>query len=398
MAQLLLVRYGEIGLKGRNRHIFEDMLVRNMRAALEGAVEATVKRDYGRIFVELHRPDEENDAIARLQRVFGIVAINPAVRVPLDLDAIQDAAARLVQQDGETGARTFRVTARRPNKQFPYTSQQLNERVGAYLLRHVPNLSVRLSDPELTVTVEVRERAAYVYVEQVDGPGGLPVGASSRALLMLSGGIDSPVAGWMAMKRGVELHAIHFHSPPFTSERSKEKVIDLCAALAEWSPGPIALHVVHFTEIQKELKRHCPDELGMTIMRRFMVRIAEKLAAREGAVALVTGESVGQVASQTLESLAAINAVTTTPILRPLVGFDKHEIVERAERIGTYSISIRPYEDCCTIFVPQHPATRPSIASAEAAERPLDVDGLVSRALENVETMTLYSNSKARIT
>lgn len=386
MQQLLLVRYGEIGLKGRNRHIFEELLAQNMRAALKGVVQAKVRREYGRIFVELQHTQDTVHATARLQRVFGIVAINPAVRVPLEVGAMQDAAVGLVKQDGNP-PRTFRVSARRSYKQFPHTSQRLNELIGAHLLRTVPNLSVDLTDPDLTVTVEVREQAAYVYVDQVDGPGGLPVGASSRALLMLSGGIDSPVAGWMAMKRGIELHAIHFHSPPFTSERSKEKVIDLCRAMAEWSPGRIPLHVVHFTEIQKELKRHCPEELGMTVMRRFMVRIAERLAAREGAVAMVTGESVGQVASQTLESLAAINAVTTTPILRPLVTFDKHEIVARAEQIGTYSISIRPYEDCCAIFVPEHPATRPSIAAVEAAERKLDVDELVTRALENIETI-----------
>lgn len=386
MQQLLLVRYGEIGLKGRNRHIFEDMLAANMRAALKGGVDAKVRREYGRIFVELAHADETAEATARLQRVFGIVAINPAVKTALELPAMQEAAAAMVARDGAE-PRTFRVSARRANKRFPHTSQELNQLVGAYVLRNVPDLRVDLTNPDVTVTVEVRDDAAYVYADQVDGPGGLPVGASSRALLLLSGGIDSPVAGWMAMKRGIELHAIHFHSPPFTSERAKEKVIDLCRTMARWSPAPVPLHVVQFTEVQKEIHRHAPEELGMAVMRRFMLRIAEKLAAKVGAMALVTGESVGQVASQTLESMAAINAVTTTPILRPLVGFDKHEIISRAEQIGTYNISIRPYEDCCTIFVPERPATRPTISAAEAAERDLDVDGLVQRALENVETM-----------
>lgn len=386
MEQLLLVRYGEIGLKGRNRHVFEERLADNMRAALGDVVGAKVSREYGRVFVRL--PDEAalEEATARLQRVFGIVAVNPALRVPLELEAIQQAAAALVRADGDP-RRTFRVSARRAYKQFPHTSQELNQLVGAYVLRSVPNLSARMTEPDVTVTVEVREHAAYVYVDQVDGPGGLPVGASSRALLLLSGGIDSPVAGWMAMKRGIDLHAIHFHSPPFTSERSKQKVIDLCETLSRWNPGPVPLHVVHFTEVQKEIHRHVPQELGMTVMRRFMFRIAERLAARVEAVALVTGESVGQVASQTLESMAAINAVTTMPVLRPLVGFDKHEIIERAQRIETYDISILPYEDCCTIFVPERPATRPSIAAAEAAERTLDVDGLVARALEHVDTI-----------
>lgn len=386
MEQLLLVRYGEIGLKGRNRHVFEERLADNMRAALGDVVGAKVSREYGRVFVRL--PDEAalEEATARLQRVFGIVAVNPALRVPLELEAIQQAAAALVRADGDP-RRTFRVSARRAYKQFPHTSQELNQLVGAYVLRSVPNLSARMTEPDVTVTVEVREHAAYVYVDQVDGPGGLPVGASSRALLLLSGGIDSPVAGWMAMKRGIDLHAIHFHSPPFTSERSKQKVIDLCETLSRWNPGPVPLHVVHFTEVQKEIHRHVPQELGMTVMRRFMFRIAERLAARVEAVALVTGESVGQVASQTLESMAAINAVTNMPILRPLVGFDKHEIIQRAQRIHTYDISILPYEDCCTIFVPERPATRPSLAAVEAAERAMAVEELVQQALENVETL-----------
>lgn len=386
MERLLLVRYGEIGLKGRNRHIFEELLVDNMRAALAPAVDAKVYREAGRMFVELKDAAQEADAVGRLRRVFGIVAVNPAVRTSLSLEAIQRGAEQLVREDGDP-PRTFRVSARRSNKRFPHTSQELNQLVGAHLLRHVPNLSVDLHAPEVTVTVEVRDNAAYVYTDQLDGPGGLPVGASSRALLLLSGGIDSPVAGWMAMKRGIDVHALHFHSPPFTSERAKDKVVDLCRTLAEWNPKPMPLHVVHFTEIQKEIYRAVPEELGMTVMRRFMLRIAARHAANVGALALVTGESVGQVASQTLESMFAINAVTSMPILRPLVGFDKHETIALARRIGTYDISIRPYEDCCTIFVPEHPATKPSLAAVESAERALDVAGLVERALESIETI-----------
>lgn len=386
MERLLLVRYGEIGLKGRNRHVFEEKLADNMRAALADIEGAKVNREYGRIFVRLEDEGRTGEALERLQRVFGIVAVNPALRVPLDLEAIREAAAMLVRAEGDP-PRTFRVSARRAYKRFPHTSQELNHLVGAYVLRHVPHLTVQLTDPDVTVTVEVREHAAYVYAIQVDGPGGLPVGASSRALLLLSGGIDSPVAGWMAMKRGIELHAVHYHSPPFTSERSKQKVIDLCRVLARWSPAPVPLHVVHFTEVQKEIHRHVPQELGITVMRRFMLRIGERLARRLDAMALVTGESVGQVASQTLESMAAINAVTNMPILRPLVGFDKHEIIQRAQRIHTYDISILPYEDCCTIFVPERPATRPSLAAVEAAERAMAVEELVQQALENVETL-----------
>lgn len=387
MEQRLLVRYGEIGLKGRNRHLFEDILAGNIRAALAPSVPARVQREYGRIFVDVDAAHAA-EAMRRLQSVFGIVAVNPAVRTDLSLEAIQEAAVQLVRQPGDP-PRSFKVSARRAFKQFPYTSQQINELVGAYVLRHVPNLSVRMTDPDVTVTVEVREKAAYVYVDQVDGPGGLPVGASSRALLLLSGGIDSPVAGWMAMKRGISVQALHFHSPPFTSERAKEKVVDLCRVLARWSPQPLPLHVVHFTEVQKEIHRKVPEELTMTVMRRFMIRIAARHAASVGALALVTGESVGQVASQTLESMAAINAVTTTPILRPLVAFDKHETIDLAQRIGTYDISIRPYEDCCTIFVPERPATKPALPAVEAAEQALDVDQLVERALDSIETISV---------
>lgn len=387
MQRLLLVRYGEIGLKGGNRHLFEEQLMDNMRHRLGEDVPARVRREYGRVFVELEQGEQMPDALDRLAKVFGIVALNPAMRVPLEMEQIEEAAVALATPGSER-PRTFRVTARRPNKRFPLTSQQVNEAVGGALLRAVPGLSVKLRDPDLTVFVEVRDKAAYVYVDQVDGPGGLPVGASSKGMLLLSGGIDSPVAGWMALKRGIALEAIHFHSPPFTSERAKQKAVDLAEALAAWG-RPVPLHVVHFTEIQTALHEHVPEALGMTVMRRFMVRIAAEWARRRGAPALVTGESVGQVASQTLESMAAINAVTTTPILRPLVGFDKHEIMARAEQIGTYDISIRPYDDCCTLFVPERPATKPGLRETEAAERALDVDGLVHNALESIETVVV---------
>lgn len=387
MQRLLLVRYGEIGLKGGNRHLFEEQLMDNMRHRLGEDVPARVRREYGRVFVELEQGEQMPDALDRLAKVFGIVALNPAMRVPLEMEKIEEAAVALATPGSER-PRTFRVTARRPNKRFPLTSQQVNEAVGGALLRAVPGLSVKLRDPDLTVFVEVRDKAAYVYVDQVDGPGGLPVGASSKGMLLLSGGIDSPVAGWMALKRGIALEAIHFHSPPFTSERAKQKAVDLAEALAAWG-RPVPLHVVHFTEIQTALHEHVPEALGMTVMRRFMVRIAAEWARRRGAPALVTGESVGQVASQTLESMAAINAVTTTPILRPLVGFDKHEIMARAEQIGTYDISIRPYDDCCTLFVPERPATKPGLRETEAAERALDVDGLVHNALESIETVVV---------
>ncbi|MBO8140988.1 MAG: tRNA 4-thiouridine(8) synthase ThiI [Firmicutes bacterium] len=385
MSHLVLVRYGEIGLKGQNRRLFEEQLARNIHEALGPQLPNRVRRAYGRLFVELEREEDVGAALNRLRQVFGVVGASPALKVPLDIEAIKDAALRLVRDKAASGPLTFRVDARRPNKSFPLTSQQINETVGTHLLRNMPNLQVQLKGSQLVVAIEVREHAAYVYSDQVPGPGGLPVGASSRALLLLSGGIDSPVAGWMALKRGIRLEAVHFHSPPFTSERSLAKVEDLSKVLARWG-GVVRLHVVHFTEIQTELRRRCPHDLMITLMRRFMLRIAESLARQVGALALVTGESVGQVASQTLESMASINAVTCMPILRPLVGFDKQEIVARAQEIGTYPISIRPYEDCCTLFVPEHPATRPTIAEAEEAERALDVQGLVERALAGIQT------------
>jgi len=389
---LLLIRYGEIGLKGKNRHMFEDQLMRNVRAALGPGLPGRVRRAYGRVFVELEDATHTQPALERLQRVFGIVAVSPAVRVPLDFEEIRQAAVELVRRQSMTGPLRFRVEARRPNKAFPMTSQEINEQLGGYLLREFPQLKVDLTRPELVVSVEVRELGAYLYVEQVPGPGGLPVGVSSRALLLLSGGIDSPVAGWMAMKRGIRLEAIHFHSPPFTSERSLEKVKDLAEVLSRWGGG-IHLHVVRFTDIQKELRRQAPADLMITLMRRFMLRIAVAVAGEIGALALVTGESVGQVASQTLESMYVINAVTSMPVLRPLVGFDKQEIVERAQAIGTYPISIRPYEDCCTIFVPKHPATRPQLPVVEAAEAALDVEGMVRQALAGIDVVTIGADA-----
>lgn len=326
-----------------------------------------------------------DEACDRLARVFGVVSLSPALEAPLSAEAIDAAAedalrAALAGRDGAS----FKVETNRANKRFPLDSRQINQRLGAHLLQSVPGLRVDVHAPEIIVNVDVREGAAYVYTRTVPGPGGLPVGASGRAHLLLSGGIDSPVAGWMAMKRGVELEAIHFHSPPFTSERARLKVGDLCRRLAAWG-GPTALHVVRFTDAQKEIYARCPAELGVTIMRRVMLRVADRIASARGGLALVTGESLGQVASQTLESINTINRVADLPVLRPLIGFDKAEIVALARRIGTYDISILPYEDCCTVFVPQHPRTRPTPAEAEAAERSLDVDALVEGALAQVE-------------
>lgn len=386
LRRVILVRYGEIGLKGLNRPEFERALVRQLeRAARAVDPGARVWRAHGRVYVE-GGPLE--DLVERLRRVFGVVSLSPAFAVPAELDAVR--AAVLAAFDEATAAAgpqpRFRISARRADKRFPLTSLELNRELGAHVLVQRPGSRVDLHRPDVDVEVEVRPEGAFVSARTVPGPGGLPVGVSGRALLLLSGGIDSPVAGWMMLKRGVALEAVHFHTPPHTSERSKEKVVQLCRILAGWGE-PVPLHVVHFTEVQREIYQRCPPELGVTLMRRFMLRVAERLAATRGALALVTGESVGQVASQTLESMRTIEAVCRLPVLRPLVGMDKAEIVARARAIGTYETSILPYEDCCSLFIPRHPATRPQPEEAEAAERALDVEGLVARSLERVETL-----------
>ncbi|KKM09856.1 thiamine biosynthesis protein ThiI [Clostridiales bacterium PH28_bin88] len=386
MYDLVLVRYGEIGLKGKNRAAFEDRLVGRIRGALGGLPPREITRTSGRVLVELKGDDSQ--VLDRLQRVFGIVSISPAVAVPLDLDAIQQAGLK-VMEDTLPGT-TFKVETRRPNKRFPHPSPEVNREVGGYLLAHLTGITVDVHRPQRVLWIEIREREAYVYSRVVRGPGGLPVGVTGRGVLLISGGIDSPVAGWMAMKRGLEVIGLHFHSFPFTSERSKEKVIDLCRVLARYS-GRIILHVAPFTRIQKEIKKNCHEELYVTVMRRMMFRIASRVAEKEKAPALVTGESLGQVASQTLYSMVAINEVVNLPVLRPLVALDKTEIIEMARQVDTFDISIRPYEDCCTLFLPPNPAIRPRLEKVHRTEQALDVDGLVEECLANLETMEIKS-------
>jgi len=392
---LILVRYGEISLKGKNRPFFEKRLISNIRRALDDLGRVKISALRGRLMLELPET-AKSEAMERLGRVFGIVSFSPVRRVQAVPEAIYEAALESLRQGMEReglfpgegdGPVTFRVTVKRADKSFPLNSMELSRRVGAYLLKNMPGLKVDLHNPELVVSVDVREGDAYIFSETLPGPGGLPVGVSGKGMLLLSGGIDSPVAGWMSMKRGIELEAVHFHSFPFTGEKSKEKVIDLCRVLARYG-GRINLHVAHFTDIQKEIRKNCPEEFRVTIMRRFMFRMAQQLAAKSGALVLITGESVGQVASQTLESMVAINEVTSIPVLRPLVGFDKAQIVELAEQIGSYDISIQPYEDCCTLFMPKHPSTRPRLEKVHAAEEGLDIDGLIAEALEKTETLS----------
>lgn len=390
MYELLLIRYGEIGTKGKNRHIFEQRLQANIQAALKDLGIEEVKRAHARLYVPLQA--ELDDIVRRLERVFGISSFSPVVRVPLDLEAIKETAIKVMadslrkKQPVDNGRLTFKVITRRANKSFPVTSPVLSRDLGALLLQEFPQLSVDVHQPEMTVEVEIRENYGYVYTQKIPGPGGLPVGVSGKGVLLLSGGIDSPVAGYRMMKRGVAPIAVHFHSYPFTSERSKEKVLDLARVLSTYG-GPIPVHVVHFTEIQKAINELCPGKLMITIMRRMMLRIAEAIAKQEGAAALITGESLGQVASQTMDSLVVTNAVVELPVFRPLIGADKMEIVDLSQQIGTYKLSIQPYEDCCTIFVPRHPETHPKLREVERAEEKLPVDTLLQEALERTEVI-----------
>lgn len=385
MSAVILVRYGEIALKGKNRSYFEKALFNNLKSALRG-LEAKATRKHGRFLVSGPAAEKEK-IVERVSKVFGVVSVSSVQVTPLDLETIKEGALELVEKQYRHG-NSFKVETRRSNKKFPLTSPEINRIIGAAILKKYPYLKVDLHDPTFRVFIEIGHQEAYLYHEHVPGPGGLPVGVTGRALLLLSGGIDSPVAGWMAMKRGLTLEAVHYHSYPFTSQRSREKVIDLCHRLAI-SGGKLYLHLVSVTEIQKEIHNRCPSELAIILLRRMMLRIAETLSHRRGLQALVTGDSLGQVASQTLESMAVISSVTPMLILRPLLGMDKHEIVARAEEIDTYEISIRPYEDCCTLFVPQRPATRPKMNKVAEAEAALDINNLTEAALNTMETIQI---------
>lgn len=386
MKALYLIRYGEIGLKGKNRKYFENVLTANIRKALAGAADCKVHQSRSRNFVEVLSGDLKA-VETRLSQVFGIVSISPVSMAELDLADIKTVAAREFAKVARPGLR-FKVATRRANKQFPIPSPEVSREVGAHLLDSIPGLMVDVRSPEVVLDVEIREQETYLYTHTIPGPGGLPVGVAGKGLLLISGGIDSPVAGWLAMKRGVTLEALHFHSFPFTSERAKEKAVDLCRELTVYG-GKIRLHVAYFTEIQKELRRKTPERLTVTLMRRMMFRIAERLAERRGALALITGESLGQVASQTMESIYVIERVTSIPVFRPLIGMDKGEIMNISRRIGTYPISIRPYEDCCTVFLPEFPATRPRLSDVEEAEAALDMEALIAESLEKTEIMEI---------
>lgn len=388
----ILVRYGELTLKSGNRNTFVNQLKSNIKYALIPLEGYKVLANRDRMYVEVTEDADVEEIMRRISKVFGVHSVSPVVKVEKDIEAIKEAAVVLAKDIDEPG-KTFKVDAKRSDKGFPYETFDLQQILGGEILKHIEHLTVKVKDPDYKLLVEIRRDAAYLYSRVIKGAGGLPVGTGGKTLLMLSGGIDSPVAGIEVMRRGVTIEAIHFHSPPFTSEEAKQKVIDLTQIMAQ-TAGEIKLHLVPFTDIQKMIHKTVPENLTMTSTRRMMMRIADQFARQIDAKALVNGENLGQVASQTLGSMYAINAVTNLPILRPLLTYDKEEIVIKAKEIGTYETSILPFEDCCTIFTPKNPKTNPRLDKVESFESKVDFDAMIKTAIEGIETITLSKNNQ----
>lgn len=383
-----LIKYAEIGTKGKNRYMFEDVLCKQIKEHVARIGEFVIRREYGRVFLEAESAYDYEDLIAELQKVFGIVGICPiVVEEVVEFEAIKNKAIAYMKECYGNKELTFKVNARRTNKAFPMQSMEINGEIGHHLLEECPNLKVDVHHPDVMLNIEVRNQV-YIYSQIIKGAGGLPVGTNGKAMLLLSGGIDSPVAGYMISKRGVELEAVYFNAPPYTSERAKQKVIDLARIVSGFS-GKIRLHIVNFTDIQLAIYEKCPHEELTIIMRRYMMKIAEELAKQNKCQALITGESIGQVASQTMQSLACTNEVCTIPVFRPCVGMDKQEIVDISEKIDTYETSILPYEDCCTIFVAKHPVTKPILEIIKRSEEKLAdvIDDLMEKAMNSIEVV-----------
>ncbi len=387
MREILLLKLGEIVLKGLNRRTFEERLMVNVRAALKCAGDFTMQKGQSTLLIT---PEENFDmgmAVEAAKKVFGVASVVVAMPCEKTFESVCETAVSYLAKRLED-AKTFKCEAKRADKKFPMKSPELCAELGGYILDRFPHLSVDVHNPDVTVTAEIRDFAAYVHGGRIKGAGGMPVGSNGKATMLLSGGIDSPVAGYMVAKRGVCLEAVHFFSPPYTSERAKEKVIELAKILAQYT-GPIRLHIVPFTEPQLAIYEKCPEDLLTIIMRRIMMMVTEAIAKRNKSAALVTGESIGQVASQTLESLGVTDCATTFPVMRPLIGMDKEEIVEVARKIGTFKTSVLPYEDCCTVFVPKHPKIKPVLSHVLQAESVLDIDSIIKKCLEEKETMLI---------
>lgn len=384
-----LIKYGEIALKGKNRYLFENALIEHIKKAISDVGNFQVKKEQGRIYVEVLSDYDYDELIDSLQSVFGIIGICPvSVSEDFDFEVVRKLAVEHVDNAYDSKDFTFKVEGRRSKKSYPLNSMEMSREIGSDLLEAFPELKVDVHKPQVKVQVEIRNKV-YVFSKTIKGLGGMPVGTNGKAMLMLSGGIDSPVAGYMVAKRGVAIDAVYYHSHPYTSERAKQKVVDLAKIISKYT-GEFNLHVVPFTDIQLYIYDKCPHEQLTIIMRRVMMTMAEAIAKENKGLALVTGESIGQVASQTIQSLTTTNAVCELPVFRPLIGFDKQEIVDIAEKIGTYETSILPYEDCCTVFVAKHPVTKPNLKSIERSEKRLeDLEKLVSESLENVEVIKI---------
>ena len=388
MNEIILLKLGEVVLKGLNRHTFEDKLMSNIRRRLQHCGKFHVYSKQSTIYVEPQEDTCDMDAAyAACKQIFGVISVTRAKPCEKDKDAIL-ACAKAYLDEQLRGAKSFKVETKRSDKKFPMNSMEISQYVGGLLHDAYPHLIVDVHDPELCVHVEVREKAAYVHGPAEPGAGGLPIGMGGKAVSLLSGGIDSPVSSFMIAKRGVQLEMVHFFSPPYTSQQAKEKVLELARQLTCWC-GRMTVHIVPFTEIQEEIRRSCPEDHFTLIMRRFMMRLAQAVAKRTGCKALVTGECLGQVASQTMDALTVSDDACEMPVLRPVIGMDKEEIIRISRRIGTFDTSILPYEDCCTVFTPRHPRTHPDLAEVREYEAALDVAGLMERALQAVERVTV---------
>lgn len=387
MNRIILVRYTEIHLKGLNRPFFEKKLIANMKSSLKG-IPCKIYHEQGRIYVHSVPDDSFDEAIDRLRRVFGIHSLSPAYVVDKDWDNVVNTCYELMEKEIERSGKTsFKVFARRSDKHYFMNSDAINREMGGLILERFPCLDVDIHNPEIKLCIEIRD-SAYVYCEEIPCANGMPIGSAGKATLLISGGIDSPVAGYMMAKRGLILSAVHFYSYPYTSERARDKVVELAGLLSKYA-GPIRLFLVPFTDIQMKIYDECPEKETTVIMRRLMMKIAERIAVSEESRALITGEALGQVASQTLESLCVTNDAVSMPVFRPLIGFDKDEIMELARKIGTYETSILPYEDCCTVFVPKHPVTKPDLETLRASEAAVDFSELIEKAIADTELMTV---------
>ena len=383
MKELLIVKYGEVMLKGNNRPFFVDRLMKNLRSALQGTGKFNIEKDQSVLYLIPKEQVNLDRAADWVRGVFGVNVFHRAVQVEKDMEAIKEKSAEYFAPLLNK-SHSFKIDARRTDKSFSYGTYEINTILGQHIADSFPHLTVDVHQPEVTIYISIRKQGAFLYHEKERGPGGLPVGTGGKATVLLSGGIDSPLAAYLIARRGLETEAVHFHSYPYTSERSKNKVIDLAKQLSRYT-GKLKLHVFPFTEIQEAIVENCPKDHVTIIMRRMMMKAAEKISQQNGAQALVTGESIGQVASQTVESLSATNASVSMPVFRPLIGMDKEEIVSYARKIGTYDISIQPYEDCCTLFVPRHPQTKPKLEKIIRWEQNVDFDALIDKGLEETE-------------